>query len=95
MHKFSEFATEDVFDGEKININSILNCDIEVLKFRPLTPKYNDRMCTQIQLRKAGEKENYILFTSSSVLTRQLIDYSQHLPFAAQIQKIKNYFTFV
>lgn len=93
MHKFSDFAEEDSFDGEKIRIDELLNKTIQVLSFKVAPSKHNNgKDCTTVHLRY--EDKPYVMFTGSEVLKGQLQKYSNELPFETTIKKIKSYYTF-
>lgn len=100
MERFSDFATEEVgLAGKKLKIEDVLNVEIVVVGYRVLQSKFNDtgdpaeeKKCLQLQIEKDGER--HIVFSGSTVLTRQVEQYRNHIPFQTTIQKIDRYFTF-
>ena len=94
--RFSDFAHEPIaLDGVKTTIEAVLGEEIQVLAYRNSKSKFDDSktgIYTMIQFRrKSGVKT--VLFTSSSILTRQCEQYSNQMPFWTSIQKVHRYFT--
>lgn len=96
MHKFSDFAKSSAnLDGEKVSFKSLFNTTVQVLSFRTIESRVvAGRPCAQIQFRKPGEDKNFVTFTSSEVIIRQLNEYKDELPFETTITKCKKYFAF-
>ena len=97
MKHFSEFAKEDLpFEGEKVRVDSLLNKEIIIVKYKVRPSKYKDkcRNCATVQFKESGEDSNKVFFTGSEVLIDMLEKYKEELPFIATIRKIDRYYTF-
>ena len=96
VKKFSDFAQdENILEGEKQNIASILNKEIMVTGYRIKNSKYaksNYEKCLSLQFELDGIK--FVAFTGSNVLIDQIEKYKDEIPFVATIIKINKYFTF-
>lgn len=91
--KFSDFAKEkSPLDGEKIQIDKIINKEILVTNYKINDSKYNDSKCLKLQFGVDDEK--HILFTGSNVLIGQVEKYKDEMPFLTTIKKINKYYTF-
>lgn len=92
--QFSDFADEsNVFDGDKIKIDEILNKKILVLDFKTKDSKHH-RDSQYVTIKFNVDGVNYILFNGSRVLADQLEKYKDNLPFYTVIKKIDKYYTF-
>jgi len=95
MIRFNEFASEpQSIEGDKINIDSILNKEVELIQFRITKSKYSKNesgLCLTLQV-KVDERLR-VIFTGSEVLIRQLKQYGDHCPFITIIKKINRYYT--
>ena len=93
MHKFSDFATEDVFEGDKLSIDEVLNNEVEIINFKINQSKFQKGTgkCLTIQVELNNEKR--VIFTGSEVLMKQFEKYKDELPFVATIKKIDKYYT--
>jgi hypothetical protein len=91
--RFGDFAEEQAFDGDKIQLDEILNKEILVTgyKIKDSHQKKGTQYLT-IHFELAGEK--HVAFTGSMVLMDQLKKYESHLPFLATIKKINRHYTF-
>ncbi len=97
MKHFSEFAKEDLpFEGEKVRVDSLLNKEIIIVKYKVRPSKYKDkrRNCATVQFKESEEDSNKVFFTGSEVLIDMLEKYKEELPFIATIRKIDRYYTF-
>lgn len=92
MHKFSDFADETEFTGQKIKLSDILGKEITVLNYRITTSKYGDKQCLTVQIKLDGIR--YVFFTGSTVLVNQCEKYKDEMPFLATIQKINKFYSF-
>jgi len=91
--RFSDFAKKESFlDGDKININKILNEEILITDYKIKNSKYNNSKCLKLQFEIKNIK--YIIFTGSNVLIDQIKKYKEEIPFLTVIKKINKYYTF-
>jgi hypothetical protein len=94
MKRFSDFADENILDGDKKAIEDILNKEIIILNYRIRESRYSDnRDGKYLTLQVEIDGKRYVIFTGSDVLVEQLKRYSNQLPFVSTIRKIKKYFT--
>lgn len=93
MKKFSDFADEKPFDGDKIPISDVLNQEIVVHGYRA-SPSKKKEGTQYITLQIEREGKRYIIFTGSTVLSAQVQKYQAELPFATIIKKINDFYTF-
>ena len=93
MKRFSDFAREKPFEGDKIPMADVLNREITVLgyKKRPSKQKEGQNYIT-LQIEIEGKRR--IIFTGSDVLIRQVEEYKDELPFVTVIKKINNFYSF-
>ena len=91
MENFSEFASENSFDGAKIKLENIMDKPLIVKDFRVTESKF-DGKCLKLQVEINGE--NRVVFTGSNVLIEQSQKYKDHMPFSAKITMIDKYFSF-
>lgn len=98
IHSFSDFATdEQVLEGDKVKIESLLNKEIIVLRYKIRDSKYSDnsKMCVTVQFCEPDNQSvKKIFFTGSTVIQDLLEKYKEQLPFKTVIKKIDRYFTF-
>ena len=96
VHKFSEFAKKDegLLDGKKKKIEDILNVEITVLGFKVKPSKFPEKSPHYTTIQFLQDDKKFIVFTSSIVLTEQLENYKEQLPFIATIRKSGKAFTF-
>ena len=88
---FSEFSDENQpLEGEKKEINQVLNKEILVTDFRVARSKYYERSYLTIQFKNGGNA--YVLFTGSEVLANQVERYKDKIPFYTTIIKRGKYF---
>lgn len=94
MNKFSDFAkNEHLLTGKKTTIAKILGKTIIVKDYRIFTSSFSSNtQCLDLQFEYDGEE--FIIFTNSKVLIRQIEQYSSMLPFETVIAKIAKYYTF-
>lgn len=94
MKKFSDFAKEQVLDGDKLKLDDVLDKEIIVLGYQVNKSRYkgNNDTCLKLQFELDGA--HYILFTGSTVLINQIEKYQDEIPFRAVIKKIDKYYTF-
>lgn len=93
MQRFSEFAEEENFDGDKIPISDILNKEVTVLRFRVGDSKKREGT-KYITIQVEVDGKHRVVFTGSEVLYNQLMKYQEHLPFIAIIRKINDFYSF-
>ncbi|MFP4042620.1 MAG: hypothetical protein ACOCTU_07010 [Bacteroidota bacterium] len=93
MKKFSDFADNRQLEGDKINIDEVLNKEVIIKNYNVKESKFNigDKFYMTLQVEIQGV--NYVIFTSSVVLRNQLEKYREELPFIASLIKINNYYT--
>ena len=93
MKKFSEFATGDTaLMGDKLKLDDILSKEIIVKGYKIGDSKYNNGKLLTLQF-ELDDKE-YIIFTGSSVLLKQVEKYKDEIPFITKIEKINKFYTF-
>lgn len=92
MHRFSDFADEEQLLGRKVKLDEILGKEVAVTNYRLTKSKYGEKQCLSLQLEFDGIK--CVLFTSSTVLIRQIEKYKSNIPFLTAIQKINNFYSF-
>ena len=94
--RFSDFVKteESIYNGTELKLKDILNKEILVVgyKIRPSKKKEGTDYLT-IQF-KIGESM-HVVFTSSMVLTDQIVRYKDKMPFYATITEIAKYYTFI
>ena len=91
-HRFSDFAdTHPQFEGEKKKIPEILNKEILVINFRVGNSKYKGKK--YLTLHFELERDKYIAFTGSDVLTEQAQEYADEMPYLTTIIQRGNYYT--
>lgn len=94
--RFSDFAKEPVvLEGSKVSIETILGEEIQILGYRTGSSKFEDSKTGAYTTVQFAKKDGapHVFFTSSTVLTRQCIDYAGHMPFWTSIQKVGRYYT--
>jgi hypothetical protein len=93
--RFGEFAeAPGILDGEKIQIERVLNQEIEVIGYSLRPSKYGKNvsgMCLTLQFILSEQRR--VLFTGSDVLIGQLQKYGDRIPFLATIRKVDKYYT--
>jgi retron-type reverse transcriptase len=100
--RFSDFADStslNIMDGKKLSLDSVLDKEIVVLKYRVKPTKYAESKapnCITVQFYFADEaaQTHHVFFSGSSVLIGQMEKYKEHLPFRATVRKVGKYFTF-
>lgn len=92
--KFGDFAEEaNIFEGDKIRIDDLLNKEILILGFKIKDSKQRKGTSyATVQFRRNDDE--LIFFTGSNVLMDQLNKYKNNIPFYATIKKVDKYFTF-
>lgn len=95
MHKFSEFADENVSIGEKIKIDEIVGKVIQVIAYKTGESKYKKANCERcLTLQIKYNDEDRIVFTGSNVLIEQIEKYKDELPFETVIVKSERFYAF-
>jgi len=94
MKRFSDFAKENILDGDKIKIESVLNKEVKIVGFTIKNSRYSknrtgDYLTLQIEL----DGEKHVIFTGSDVLIDQMKKYGDQIPFLATIRKINKYYS--
>ena len=93
MKNFSDFATGDAsITGDKTKLDDILDKKIVIKGFKIADSKYNDGQVLTLQFDL--EDKEFIIFTGSSVLIKQIEKYKDEIPFATKIEKINKFYTF-
>lgn len=89
MRKFSDFAEENInLPGDKLSPQEVFNKQIVVTAARILESKVvKDKDCLQLQFYFLDdeEKKPYVMFSTSTVLTRQARQYAEQIPFQTTI----------
>lgn len=91
-HRFRDFA--DIlpqFEGEKKKIPEILNTEILIINFRVGKSKYKGKKYLTLHFEIEGKK--YIAFTGSDVLTEQIQEYADEMPYFTTIIQRGEYYT--
>lgn len=91
--RFGDFAEEEVFDGEKLRLDEILNKEILVTGFR-IKDSHQKKGTQYLTIHFEMEGRQHITFTGSTVLMDQLKKYATHIPFISVIKKINRHYTF-
>ena len=86
VHRFSDFANDNILDGEKKRLSEILNQEIIV------TSKKNSGECLKLQYEIDGKK--YVTFTGSVVLIKQCKENKDQMPFVTVIKQVGKYYSF-
>ena len=90
--RFSDFAEEEhPLEGKKKKLEEILNIEILITGYRISDSRYKERKYITIQYKNGDEE--YITFTGSEVLQKQIEKYKDKIPFYATIKKINKYYT--
>ena len=93
--RFSDFSHEETLEGDKLPIAEILDQVIFVKAFRIIDSKaVRGKQCLVLQYELEDDSKLYVSFTNSVVLTRQIQEYANELPFETIIVKRSNYYTF-
>lgn len=93
MKKFSDFAKEEVLDGDKIKLESVIGKVVTVTGSMVTSSKYESNgRCLKLQIELDGKR--YVIFTGSDVLINQIERYRDEIPFETTIKKIDKYYTF-
>lgn len=89
IKKFSDFANEDVnLEGEKLSPQEVFGKPIVLTAVRFFTSKVvRDKDCVQMQFYFVDDEEEkrYVVFSTSTVLTRQAREYEGEIPFQTTI----------
>jgi hypothetical protein len=94
MKRFSDFATENILDGDKIRIDDVFNEEIKVINYSIKESKYGKNSSGKyLMLQIVKNERNYVIFTGSDVLIDQIEKYSHEMPFLATIRKINRYYS--
>ncbi|MDD3040758.1 MAG: hypothetical protein PHO71_23225 [Bacteroides sp.] len=91
--RFGDFAEEEVFDGEKLRLDEILNKEILVTGYK-IKESHQKKGTQYLTIHFMLEGKQHITFTGSVVLMDQLKKYESHLPFLTAIKKINRHYTF-
>jgi hypothetical protein len=93
--RFAEFSSEPPpLEGDKIQIDNILNREIEIIGHRIAGTRYSKNTSGKyLTLQIRFDDQLHIVFTGSDVLVRQLTEYASEIPFFATIKKINRYYT--
>ena len=93
MKKFSDFATGNTaIMGDKIKLENILGKEIVIKGYKVGDSKYNDGKLLTLQFNL--EEKEYIIFTGSSVLIKQIEKYKDEIPFITKIEKVNKFYSF-
>jgi hypothetical protein len=91
MMRFSDFADEKPFKGDKICINDVLNKQIIIKDFRITPSKFNNGECVSMQIEYNGRDR--VIFTGSVALANQCRKYEGKLPFLTTIIRTNRYYS--
>ena len=91
MKRFTDFAKENILDGDKIKINDVINKEIIILNFSIKESKLKEGNYLTLQIEKENKK--YVIFTGSLVLIDQINKYKDEIPFLTTIRKINKYYS--
>ena len=90
--RFGDFSEEvGPLEGKKKKIDDILNIEILITGYRINDSKFKEKTYITIQYKNGDEE--YITFTGSEVLQKQIEKYKEKIPFFATIKKINKYYT--
>ena len=92
--KFSVFAKDQMpMPGTKKRLDEIVNREIKILDYRIRRSTQKDGTeCLQLQFLL--DNEVYVLFTGSNVLTKQIKEFSNKIPFVTTVVRVDRYYTF-
>jgi len=92
--RFSSFAKNQMpMPGNKKHLDDILNREITVIDYRMRrSTKRDGTECLQLQFML--DNEVCVLFTGSSVLSNQIKECGDKMPFVTTIVKIDRYYSF-
>lgn len=94
MKKFSDFAKEEILDGDKVKISQVLNKEIEISGFCINESKYKkNKSGKYLTLQIKYNDEKRVVFTGSDVLIEQMKKYGDEVPFLTTIRKINRYYS--
>ncbi len=97
--KFSDFAKDTLpIEGEKVQLDSILNREIYITEYRIKPTKYEGKNKSGKYLTLQFERDGAtgprcIAHTGSDVLIDQMERYGDRVPFLATVVKIGRYYT--
>jgi hypothetical protein len=91
MKKFSDFAKENVLDGDKAKLEDILNKEVIIIGYSIKESKYKSKEYLTLQIKHEDKKQ--VIFTGSEVLIDQIKKYKEEIPFATTIRKINKYYS--
>lgn len=94
LERFSDFSEENVnLPGKKRAIRELFGREIVVKAYRVMPSKaVPGKQCVQLQVELDGEE--IVVFTTSTVLLRQLQQYQKHLPFLTTLRNMGRYHSF-
>ena len=98
MLRYCDISVDENLIGEKVSINSILNRDIVIIKYREMKSKCsNGGICLQVQFKyNESDNEYYIFFSGSNVIRKQLNNIDRKMfPFIGKIIKQNKYYKLV
>ncbi|MCL2473446.1 MAG: hypothetical protein FWF23_00860 [Alphaproteobacteria bacterium] len=89
---FADFNTQPIgLEGKKQYMKDIIGKKILITAFRILKGKYKTQHCLQMQFELEGER--FVVFSGSSVISTQLEEHKNMLPFYTAIKRIDRYLT--
>lgn len=91
--KFSDFAEDGVFEGDKVKLDDILNKEILITGYK-IKDSHQKKGTQYLTIHFELDGKQHITFTGSTVLMDQLKRYESHLPFLSAIKKINRHYTF-
>ena len=74
-----------------MKIDEMLNIEILVTGFRVSDSKFKER--TYLTIQYTEDNTEYITFTGSEILQKQIEKYKDKIPFYTTIKKINKYYT--
>lgn len=60
MKKFSDFSKEEIFDGDKISLNDVINKEIEILGYKISESKFKDREYMTLHISLTEKRMLYL-----------------------------------
>ena len=92
--RFSDFSSErQNLPGMKMQMIDVFGKEIYLKAYRLMDSKVvPGKTCIQLQFELDGR--DWVVFTTSNVLRRQLLEYEDHLPFLTTIKNMGRYHTF-
>lgn len=99
VKRFCDFAQEEgPLDGDKVQIDLVLNQEIVVTGYKIKRSKYSGKNVSgkylTVQFMYPERDQKRVFFTGSDVLISQIEKYASEIPFLTVVKKIDRYYTF-